>query len=452
MPSTRLYVFGAALLSALTALSVLLTPAPPTPLTDTPSSASGGMTVSVRRSHGLVEVAGSEVYAEVAVSLRAEEAPAAERQVSLMLLLDRSCSMSGEKLAAAQNAARRLVASLRPDDELGLVVFGSRVEPLERRRMTDEGRQAMLAAIEQLSVDGSTNISGALSEGSRLLRGAPGVRRMVLVSDGQPNEGDISPDGLARLAGAAHDEGITLTTLGVGADYDGPLMQQLAERGGGMYGYLASAAMLEDILARELLAARRSVVRDVQLELTTAGGFEVASVPGRTAQRFGPGKALLRLADLQPGATTKVWVHLRNGHVDDRSRPTLTAEVRWRRVDADDVARLQVDVPFVATADADAFLQSRDEAVFSEAISALGATQLLAASAAYERGDDASARSLLDNARAIFGMSADALAGTTEVLNMERSFSQAGAGERRSLARQVERQQMKSFGLENQGY
>lgn len=452
MTSTKAFLASAALLSALAGLAALFAPPPPTPLTNTPSAASGGMTLSARRSHGLVHAAGSDVYTEVSVTLPAEEAPTAARGVSFVLVLDRSGSMDGQKLVDAKRAALRLAMSLGPNDELGLVHFGTDVRAVERRRMTPDGRDALVRAIDEVTVDGSTNLSGGLSQGVELLRGAPGVRRLVLVSDGQPTAGDTSAEGLARLADAAHAAGITLTTLGVGADYDGPLMQRLAERGGGMYGYLASAAMLEDILGRELSAARRSVVRNVELELATTDGFEAVDVPGRWVERTDRGTALLHLADLQPGMTTKAWVHLRNRRVVEGARPTLTASVRWQRVETDDVLRAQVEVPFVAVGDADVFERSRDEAVFSKAVNALGAVKLAAASAAYERGDEASALSLLGNARSLFSMSADALAGDAQVEEVQRSFSQADAAKRKALARGLEKKLMSNFGRENEGY
>jgi Ca-activated chloride channel family protein len=96
---------------------------------------------------------------------------------------------------------------------------------------------------------------------------------------------------------------------------------------------------------------------------------------------------------------------------------------------------------------------SRDEAVYSRGIGAVGSLKLVAAAAAWERGDTAGATSLLDNARALFGMSADALAGQAEVDSVRRSMKGSmGTTERRELARGLEKKKLTDFGKENEGY
>lgn len=450
MTSTRAFLSLAALLSALAGLSALFAPGPPSAPVGTPAASSGGMRVAARRSHGLVHAAGSTVYAEVSVRLPEDVRPPTEHAVSLVLVLDRSGSMDGAKLAEAKRAAFRLVELLGPDDELGLVHFGTDVTAVPRQKMTSEGKAALTRAIHEVQASGSTNISEALARGQELLVGAPGPRRLVLVSDGQPTAGDTTAEGLSRRADALHADGVTLSALGVGHDYDGPLMQRLAERGGGMYGYLASAARLEEVLGKELAAARRSSVRSVELELATRDGLTVGDVPGRWFERRGD-RVVLHLADLVPGMTTRAWVQLHSSRVKAGAQPTLLATVRWKDLDEDQLRQAAVSVPFLAVADGAAFEASKDEAVFSDAVSALGSVKLAAASAAYERGDEASALSFLSNARSLFGMSADALAGEARVDRVQRDFEKADATERKRLSRALEKK-MSDFGKENEGY
>ncbi|GMU61214.1 MAG: hypothetical protein AMXMBFR34_29770 [Myxococcaceae bacterium] len=450
MNLTRTFLSLAALLSAATGLATLLAPPPPQAPRGTPSAHSGGMTVEVRKSHGLVHP-GADVFAEVSVRLPAEAARPEAHAVSLVLVLDRSGSMDGVKLADAKRAAQRLVSLLGPDDELGFVHFGTDVASTPRRKMTPENQAQLTAEIAALRCDGSTNISAALAAAHEVLRGATGAQRVVLVSDGQPTAGDTTPDGLARLADQLHAQGVTVTALGVGHDYDGPLMQRLAERGGGMYGYLASAAMLEEVLGKELSAARHATVRNVELELAVADGLLIADVPGRNLERRGSA-AVVQLADLQPGMTTRAWVHLRASGVRAGTQPTLSATVRWRRLEADLVLHATVSAPFLAADDPRAAEASRDEAVFSQAVTALGTVKLAAATQAYERGDDTSALYFLDNARRLFAMSADALAGATEADRMQADYARADAVERKKLSKGLEKKFMSSFGRENEGY
>lgn len=451
MTSTKAFLSLAALLSALAVIAALLTPPPPAPPTGTPRATSEGLVVEARRSHGYLHTGGSDVYVDVAVQLPADERPRAAN-VSLALVLDRSGSMDGAKMADAKRAAHRLVHLLGPADELGLVHFGTDVEVVPRRKMDEAGQAAMDAAIDAVQVNGSTNLSEALARGNALLEGAEGTRRLVLVSDGQPTAGDVTPEGLTRLAGALHETGVTLTALGVGADYDGPLMQRIAERGGGMYGYLASAAQLEDILGRELAAARSSRVRNVELSLVTVGGISVVDSPGRLLERQG-GVTRLHLADLQPGTTTHAWLHLRSPKLNAGAAPRVRATVTWTDLETNRSHEATVDAPFIAVADAATFEASRDEAVFAEAVTAMGTVQLAAAAAAYERGDDALGFSLLGNARSLFGMSADALAGQSETLDrVGHDMVGATPEQRKHLSKSLEKKFMSNFGKENEGY
>lgn len=451
MTSTKAFLSLAALLSALASLAALLTPPPPTPPAGTPTAESGGLKVEARRSHGFVHVDGSDVYVDVAVQLPKDTARDVRRDVSLALVLDRSGSMDGAKLADAKRAAHRLVHLLGPGDELGLVHFGSDVEVVPRRKMDADGQAAMDAAIDAVQVSGSTNISEALARGLALLSGAPGTRRLVLVSDGQPTAGDVTRGGLTQLAASLHAEGVTVTALGVGADYDGPLMQGLAERGGGMYGYLASAAQLEDILGRELAAARSSRVRNVELTVTELDGMQVVASPGRTLERRGR-QVVLHLADLQPGATTHAWLQLRTHGLDESRVPRVTAAVQWFDLERDAARRAEVDVPFAVTGDTAVFEASRDEAVFADAVRAIGTVQLAAATAAFEHGDDASALSFLTNARTLFGMSADALAGESATIDRVHDFQNASPDERKRLSKGLEKKFLSNFGREHEGY
>jgi Ca-activated chloride channel family protein len=125
--------------------------------------------------------------------------------------------------------------------------------------------------------------------------------------------------------------------------------------------------------------------------------------------------------------------------------------VNWRPLDGPP-QHSQVAFNVTVVEDLAEVTASRDEAVYSRGIGAVGSLRLVAAAAAYERGDVAGASSLLDNARALFGMSADALAGEAEVANVRSAFGNASASQRKELARGLEKKKLTNFGLENQGY
>lgn len=449
MTKTRL-LLGSALALSLAALMSVVTR--PRPVVARPGevavSQGGAVRLEARPSHTAVHENGTELFAELTVTLDGELARA-DQPISLALVLDSSGSMSGQKLEDARKAAHRLVDLLTEQDELAVVSFGSEVTLSERRRLDAQSRAGFHAAIDALQASGSTNLSGGLEAGWNALRGATGARRLVVVSDGQPTVGLLTEPQLADLVGRVHDEAITVTALGVGADIDGNLMQHVSERGGGMYGYLKDASALEEILGREVTAARSAIARNVELEL---GGtaLRVAEVPGRHLE-WRRGRQVLHLADLRPHTPTRVLVRLESQRASPGELARLDAEVRWRPLGGE-VQHSQVGFTVAVVDDVAVVNGSRDEAVFSRGIGAVGSLKMVAAAAAYERGDLAGASSLLDNARNLFGMSADALAGEAEVNDMRRTFGSASREERKHLARGLEKKKLTNFGKENEGY
>lgn len=442
---------SAAALTLTALLSVTTKPAPRVLPPPPPALASSGpLRLEVRPSHGAWASSG-EQFAEVTVTLD-EEPLSAALPVSMALVLDSSGSMAGEKLEQARRAAHRLVDLLAERDELGLVTFGTEVVEAPRRRMDGAGKRALHAAIDGVAATGSTNLSAGVEAGHRQLRDAPGARRLVLVSDGRPTVGLTDEASLLRLVTQTREAAVTVTALGVGADYDGVLMQRLAERGGGMYGYLQSAATLEEVLGQEVTAARTARVRNVELVLS-ADQLQLLDAPGRVAVRRNDAGLTLYLADLRPKQETRVYVRFRGSalRVEDQVA-TLRASASWRRVGGEAGPPLQATLRLPGVEDQVALRASRDEAVFTRAIQAVGSEQLVAAAAAYERGDEAGALHLLGNARALFGMSADALAGEAEVERVRATFDAADGEQRKHLARDLEKKKLTSFGRLMEGY
>ncbi len=449
MSKIRILLGSALLLSLAASLSALTRPRP---LIAAPgevvSSTGSEVRLEARSSHAAVYEQGTELFAELTVTLEGDSTR--QEPISLALVLDTSGSMSGSKMDDARKAAHRLVELLTDRDELALVSFGTDVVTAARQRLNPESRLAFHAAIDALQPAGSTNLSGGLEAGWKALQGAAGARRLMLVSDGQPTVGLLTELELASLVGRVHDEAITVTALGVGADIDGALMLHLAERGGGMYGYLKDAGSLEEILAREVSAARSAIARNVELELETSN-VRIAEIPGRHLEWKGQ-HTVLYLADLRPHTPTRVLVRLQSmkAHLGDRA--SLGALVTWRSLDG---LPQSAHVTFSAAVveDFDLVTASRDETVFSRGVNAVGSAQLVDAAQAWERGELDRATAFLASARQVFGMSADALAGNAKVDEVQQGLRLSnGAQERREYARGLQRKKLSDFGLENSGY
>src|SRR5215203_1180881 len=117
------------------------------------------MHTSIRLDQNLLAVDGEhDVHAMLELSAP-EPAESADRPpLRLALVLDRSGSMAGEKLAVAKRSAAWLVGRLRAQDELALVAYDDRVRLLSPLAPVE--RAQLEAAIARLAPGGSTNLSG----------------------------------------------------------------------------------------------------------------------------------------------------------------------------------------------------------------------------------------------------------------------------------------------------
>ncbi len=197
----------------------------------------------------------------------------------LALVLDRSGSMSGQKMACAKQATRALIDRMGPTDRLALISYGTDVTvDLPVTRLDEAGRAAAMRALDHLYEDGGTNLAGGLVSAHReLLRASEAARgdsqprgQIVLLSDGEANEGVIAPAAIADIGRRVAADGISISTIGVGRDFDETVMGHLATVGRGRYYDVETVQSLETIFRSELDALSGSAVAlDVELYVTS---------------------------------------------------------------------------------------------------------------------------------------------------------------------------------------
>ncbi|KQP82162.1 hypothetical protein ASF35_12010 [Aeromicrobium sp. Leaf291] len=192
----------------------------------------------------------------------------------LVVVLDRSGSMSGGRLEHAKRALVDVVGRLSPDDSFGLVTFDNRVEVVvPAGPVTDPA--AVIRHIEGVHAGGSTDLGAGLVRGleeARRIDVGAGVR-VLLVSDGHANVGVTDPEALGGRVGAMRARGITTSTLGVGLGYDETLLSTIARAGAGNEHFAAEADAAAAAIGEECgeLAAQRFL--SVRLTIAAASGI-----------------------------------------------------------------------------------------------------------------------------------------------------------------------------------
>ncbi len=223
------------------------------------------------------------------LGLKAEPVTGSRAPLNQALVLDRSGSMQGGKIARLREAARHAIMRLRADDVLSIVAFDSQVSVLRHAAKVRDGQDA-LRAIDSLEADGSTALYAGTEAGLKELQEFQGknrVSRMILISDGMANIGPSSPTELAELGREAGRRGIPITTFGLGHDYAEDLMTRLAMASDGNHSFIADEGSLAKYFDKEMGEALSVAVRDLVIEITLGKGVRYKGSLDRDLQAEG---------------------------------------------------------------------------------------------------------------------------------------------------------------------
>jgi Mg-chelatase subunit ChlD len=193
------------------------------------------------------------------------------RPLNLVLLLDKSGSMErADRVAIIREALRVLATQLQPQDKLSVVVF-ARTARLWADGVSGSQLSELAAALEALTPEGGTNLEEAMRLAyETALRHylANGENRVVVLTDGAANLGDVEPDDLKKKVGANRAQGIALDCFGVGwEDYNDNLLEVLSRAGGGRYGFINTPEEAATGFAGQLAGALRVAASDVKVQV-----------------------------------------------------------------------------------------------------------------------------------------------------------------------------------------
>jgi len=229
--------------------------------------------------------AGGTQRAVVKITLDAPPPPekSIRPAVNLAIVLDRSGSMAGQKLERAKDAAIEALRYLGPMDMFSVVVYDHNVSTVvSAQHATNiewiEGR------IRQIRSGGNTALFGGVSQGAAEVRknlGGNYVHRIILLSDGLANVGPSSPEDLGRLGVALIKESISVTTVGVGTDYNEDLMTRLSQNSDGNTYFVESSRDLPRIFTAELGDVLSVVAKKVHVIIECPGGVKPLNIIGR---------------------------------------------------------------------------------------------------------------------------------------------------------------------------
>lgn len=319
--------------------------------------------------------------------------------LSLAIVIDRSGSMTGAPIENAKAAALSMLRQLDSGDAFAVVSYSSSARTvLAMQRATEASKAAARAAIETIDASGGTCISCGLDAGAAEVARSPvtgGLRRMLLISDGQANAGVYDRDELAELAARTAAGGVSISTAGVGLEFDETTMRRLAEVGRGNYYFVEDTVAMAAMFSRELGTLGQTVASDVRLVVAAGPGVRIEEAYGYPMTRAGD-RVVVPVADLRAGETRKVVFRVTVAAAHEGPLVIAAVEVGWHRV-ADGVPRAAHTTAVVdVVQDPAAARASVDPATMHIVEQALSARALEQAAAAYDHGGMVEAQQILE--------------------------------------------------------
>lgn len=280
--------------------------------------------------------------------------PTQRAPINVALVLDRSGSMAGAPIAAARDAAQRFASFLTADDRLSVVTFDGEVDTLFGPAAA--GDPAAGHAIGHVEARGSTNLSGGWLKGLKhVLSGlVEGTNRVVLLTDGQANQGITSVTRLVGLSAGGASKSVSTTCIGFGAGFNEDLLEPMAREGGGNYWFVESQDQMAGIFESEIEGLVSLSAQNVEIEvaLTHPRAAGVTFLQSYPIETMPAGTWRIAIGDLYATSPRPLGMLF---HVEDVSE-LGQVEVARVRVEADVVTEAGIEhrtivMPVIANLD-----------------------------------------------------------------------------------------------------
>jgi Ca-activated chloride channel family protein len=354
--------------------------------------------------------------------------------LNIAVVIDHSGSMAGAKIEKTKQAAMQLIDQLTPQDTLALIEFDDRVAVLFPSQHVID-REALKAQVQRIEPGGSTALYAGVEAGGKQLLEIESrterINRVILLSDGLANVGPSSTSALKSLGRSLSRQGVSVSTIGVGDDYNEDLMAGLAEASDANYYYVQDAEKLPEIFAKELGGLQTVTARNVKVAIACGDGVEPIDLIGRP-EKFVDQKTVVAFSSFASGQNRYLFLRCRVKANDSISQMELASvKVTYRdEVNGSEEANTEQSVRIGVTTNEKEAAGSLNQTIAAERelqLNALVKDQALSAADAGDFQD--AAQSLRANAQKLDAVAASAPMPVKENLELQAQQQRARAKE-----------------------
>ena len=220
--------------------------------------------------------------------------------LNLALVIDTSGSMQGEPIAYVKEGLLRMLDELSSTDRISFVTFGDNA--VVRTEFVPGNDPALIQAVNSLSVGGSTNLYDGLRTGFELVaaHADPALQnRVIFLSDGVATAGITNDAKVLALGETFSKQGLGLTTIGVGTDFDVNLMRDLSEQGSGAFYFLQDPAAVQEVFVEEVTSFLVPLAEDVSLTADIRDNYTLRAIRGTKLASIADNLGNIQIPNLQ---------------------------------------------------------------------------------------------------------------------------------------------------------
>jgi Ca-activated chloride channel family protein len=217
----------------------------------------------------------------------ADAKPAAK---TVVFVVDRSGSMSGEKIEQARGAAKFVLNNLREGDLFNIVAYDSAIETFrpELQKFDEDTRSAAIGFVEGLYAGGSTNIDAALKRALDMLTDSGRPTYIIFLTDGLPTEGEMNESKIVAHSDEANNVRARVFAFGVGYDVNSRLLDRLARANFGQSEYVRPNEDIEAAVSKLYNRIGAPVMTDVSVAVATDTASDKSASPVSRLYPRGP--------------------------------------------------------------------------------------------------------------------------------------------------------------------